>query len=72
VFRKIADKLSDCVVKARQNTCPACKYLGLVYHDNGTAGCALCGLEIRDREEVAKLRKRGIPSKLSTFERVDK
>ena len=39
-------------------TCPACKYYGLVYLDDETAECALCGIRIRGREEIQRLKDR--------------
>jgi uncharacterized Zn finger protein (UPF0148 family) len=59
LLKRIADYLTDCNRKSRKYTCPACGYIALVYHSDGTAGCALCGVEILDEDEVVKLRDRG-------------
>ncbi|AEG14472.1 hypothetical protein Desku_0872 [Desulfofundulus kuznetsovii DSM 6115] len=59
LLKRIADYLTDCSRKSREHTCPACGYIALVYHSDGTAGCALCGVEILDKDEVTKLRDRG-------------
>ncbi|SHE96707.1 hypothetical protein SAMN02745218_01163 [Desulfofundulus australicus DSM 11792] len=65
LFKWVIDYFVDCRRISKENTCPACGYIALVYHEDGTAGCALCGVEIFDRDEVTKLRDRGKLAQMS-------
>lgn len=58
LLAKIANYFGECARKNRECACPACGYFALVYSGE-TAGCALCGVEIDDRQEVERLRQRG-------------
>ena len=59
---KIIEKIKQSFRESKRYECPACRYLGLVYHGDGTAGCALCGVEFYDPVFVNELYNRPNPA----------